>query len=152
MNMAQSTTLNKVTALLKSQKLAVLATLSDDRPYCSLVVFAETEDCKSILFATDRDTAKYWNLLNNHKVSLLIDDRTDSISGDFGKQIAITAIGTAQEITLHERLNAANLLITKHPQITGFLNGSDNTLFRVRISDYIIAGFSNVEKLHMENG
>jgi hypothetical protein len=48
--------------ILDSQKLAVLATQRDGRPYGSLVAFAATDDMKNLLFATTRATRKYANL------------------------------------------------------------------------------------------
>jgi heme iron utilization protein len=136
--------------LFKSQTLAVLATFNESQPYCNLVAFAESNDCKSLIFATNRNTRKYRNLLKNRQVSLLIDDRTNLIGG-FGKNVAITALGLAEEVSPEEKPYFAALLIAKHPEITSFIKGSDNTLFKVRISDYIVAGFDSVEKLHIED-
>jgi nitroimidazol reductase NimA-like FMN-containing flavoprotein (pyridoxamine 5'-phosphate oxidase superfamily) len=142
--------LAKIRNLFKSQTLAVLATFYESQPYCNLVAFAETPDCKSLIFTTNRNTSKYRNLLKNRQVSLLIDDRTN-LSDDFGKKVAITALGLAEEVSPQEKSHFAELLISKHPDIAGFTKGSDNTLFQVRISDYLIAGFDSVEKLHIDD-
>jgi hypothetical protein len=146
----KSDSLVRIRALFKSQTLAVLATIYESNPYCNLVAFAETSDCKSLIFATNRNTSKYRNLLINRQVSLLIDDRTN-LSDDFGKNIAITALGLAEEVSPEEKSFFAELLIFKHPDIADFINGSYNAIFKVRISDYIIAGFDSVEKLHIED-
>jgi heme iron utilization protein len=148
--MVQSDSFERIRDLFKSQKLAVLATIYESQPYCNLVAVAETSDCKSLIFATNRNTNKYRNLLKNRQVSLLIDDRTNLIGG-FGKNVAITALGLAEEVTPEEKPYFAALLIAKHPEITSFIKGSDNTLFKVRISDYIVAGFESAEKLHIED-
>jgi general stress protein 26 len=60
--MIQSDSFNRIRELFKSQKLAVLATNNESHPYCNLVAFAETSDCKSLIFATNRNTSKYRNL------------------------------------------------------------------------------------------
>jgi heme iron utilization protein len=146
--MIQSDSFDRLRDLFKMQKLAVLSTIYESQPYCNLVAFAETSDCKSLIFATNRNTSKYRNLLKNRQVSLLIDDRTD-LSGGFGKNVAITALGLAEEVSLEEKPYFAGLLISKHPDLAGFLKGSDNALFKVSINDYIIAGFDSVEKLHI---
>jgi uncharacterized pyridoxamine 5'-phosphate oxidase family protein len=148
--MTQSNSLKRVRDLFKSQKLAVLATINEIQPYCNLVAFAETMDCKSLIFTTNRNTSKYRNLLNNRQVSLLIDDRSN-LSGGFGKNVAITVLGLAEELTAEEKPYFADLLISKHPDLTSFIKGSDNALFKVRINDYIVAGFESVEKLHIED-
>jgi hypothetical protein len=148
--MIQSDSLIRVKDLFKSQTLAVLATVYENQPYCNLVAFAETPDCKSLIFATNRNTSKYRNLLQNRQVSLLIDDRTN-LNYDFGKKVAVTALGLAEEVSPEDKPYFAELLISKHPDIAGFTKGSDNTLFKVRISDFVVAGFESVEKLHIEN-
>ena len=148
--MIQSDLFDRIRNLFKSQKLAVLATIYESKPSCNLVTFSETSDCKTLIFATNRNTTKYRNLLKNRQVSLLIDDRTN-LSGGFGKNVAITALGLAEEVSPEEKPYFAELLISKHPDITSFIKGSDNTLFKVRISDYIVAGFESAEKLHIED-
>ena len=147
--MIQSEAIQKTLNLFKSQTLAVLATTSESRPYCNLVAFAETNDGKSLVFATNRNTSKYKNLLNNQQVSLLIDDRTN-LNAEFGSQVAITALGWAEEISLDEMPGWVALLIAKQPALNTFIKGADVALFRVRVSDYIIAGFESVERLHLE--
>jgi heme iron utilization protein len=146
--MIQSGSFDKIKNMFKSQRLAVLATIYESKPYCNLVAFAETNDCKSLIFATNRNTSKYRNLLKNRQVSLLIDDRTN-LRGGFGKNVAITALGLAEEVSPEEKPYFAELLISKHPDITSFIKGSDNTIFVVRISEYIVAGFESSEKLHI---
>lgn len=140
----------RIRDLFKSQTLAVLATEYESQPYCNLVAFAETLDCKSLIFATNHNSSKYRNLTKNQRVSLLIDDRTN-LSDDFAKNVAITALGLAEEVAPEEKPYYAGLLISKHPDIAGFLNGSDNALFKVRVNDYVIATFDSVEKLHIED-
>jgi heme iron utilization protein len=147
--MIQSDSFNRIRELFKSQKLAVLATNNEGHPYCNLVAFAETGDCKSLIFATNRNTSKYRNLLKNRQVSLLIDNRSN-LSDGFSKNIALTALGLAEEIAPENNPYFVELLISKHPDIAGFFSGADNTLFKVRISDFIIATFSSVETVHVE--
>jgi len=62
--------------LLKTQRLAVLATHREGQPYGSLVSFASTQDAKHILFATTRATRKYADLRADPRVAIVIDDRT----------------------------------------------------------------------------
>lgn len=147
--MIQSEAIQKTLSLFKSQTLAVLATINESRPYCNLVAFAETNDAKSLVFATHRNTRKYKNLLNNQQVSLLIDDRTN-LNAEIGSKVAITAVGWAEEISADEMPGLIALLIAKQPALSTFIKGADIALFRVRVSDYIIAGFDSVERLHLE--
>jgi len=148
--MIHSDSFDRIRDLFKSQKLAVLATINESKPYCNLVAFVETSDCKSLIFATSRNTSKYRNLLKNRRVSILIDDRPNLSSG-FGNNVAVTASGLADEISPEEKPYFAELLISKHPDLTSFVKEPDNTLFKVRISEYIIAGFESVEILRLED-
>jgi hypothetical protein len=147
--MIQSDSFDRIRDLCKSQKLAVLATSNESHPYCNLVAFAETSDCKSLIFTTNRNTSKYRNLLKNRLVSLLIDDRS-KLSDGFGKNVALTALGLAEEIAPEDKPYFVELLISKHPDIAGFIRGTDNALFKVRISDFIISSFSSVETVHVD--
>ena len=67
--------LDRSTALNKDQLHAVLATVLDGQPYTSMIAYALTPDKKRIVFSTPRKTQKYRNILNNSRVSLLIDTR-----------------------------------------------------------------------------
>jgi hypothetical protein len=58
-------------------------------------------------------------------------------------------LGSAEEIEPKDKPYFVELLISKHPDIAGFINGSDNALFKVRISDFIIASFSSIETVHV---
>ena len=61
--------LEEIRALLKSQRLAVLATSAEGHPYTSLVAFAETEDLRQVLFASHGKTRKVANIQNDPRVT-----------------------------------------------------------------------------------
>jgi uncharacterized pyridoxamine 5'-phosphate oxidase family protein len=136
----------KIKELLRSQKFAVLATHDDGQPYCNLVAFAETVDCKAIIFATNRNTSKYRNLTKDHRVSVLVDNRTNQVS-DLGDAIALDLLGVAAEIGQDTIGYYTDLYTSKHPALTEFVNTAENSLFRVNIQDYIIARFDSVVKV-----
>jgi uncharacterized pyridoxamine 5'-phosphate oxidase family protein len=136
----------KIKELLRSQKFAVLATHDNGQPYCNLVAFAETGDCKSIIFATNRNTSKYRNLTKDHRVSVLVDNRTNQVS-DLGDAVALDLMGIATEISQDTIGYYRDLFMAKHPALTDFVNAAENSLFRVNIHDYIIASFDSVIKV-----
>ena len=144
--MKQSGIEQKIKELLQSQKFAVLATQSDGQPYCNLVAFAETGDCKSIIFATSRNTSKYRNLIRDNRVSVLIDNRTNQVS-DLGDAMALDLMGNASEITQDNIGYYGDLFKGKHPALSDFVNTAENALFKVNICDYIIAHFDSVVKV-----
>ena len=138
-----------IKALFDSQKLAVLATQGEVRPYGSLVAFAATEDMKSILFATTRATRKYANLLKNRGVAMVIDTRTNQ-TADFADAAAVTALGDVEEIADHEEQELANIYLDKHPNLREFVESPTTALLRVNIKTYImVSRFQNVQELHV---
>jgi nitroimidazol reductase NimA-like FMN-containing flavoprotein (pyridoxamine 5'-phosphate oxidase superfamily) len=76
------TVIETVKKLLFGQRLAVLATVCENRPYTSIVGFAAEPDMKTLYFGTPQATLKVRNISNNPAVSLLIDNRQNA-GGDF---------------------------------------------------------------------
>ncbi|MBE3137944.1 MAG: pyridoxamine 5'-phosphate oxidase family protein [Thermoplasmata archaeon] len=83
--------------LFTKQRFAVLATQDGKKPYTSLVAFSTTEDLSYLIFATLRRTRKYTNIMKNKTISMLIDNR-ENLSSDIKQAIAVTIMGTANEI------------------------------------------------------
>lgn len=77
------------------QKLAVLSTIKNGRPYSNLVAFLADSDLDIIYFTTPRFTRKYQNIKETPLVSVFIDNRENS-SEDFQDTVAINAMGRAE--------------------------------------------------------
>ncbi len=136
--------LERIRRLLAGQRFAVLATLSAGNPYCTLVGYAESDDCSEILFATLRDTRKYGNIGRNSNVSILIDDRNND-AGDLKDAEAVTAIGVAVEAP--PELSASHMAryLDKHPYLKEFVSAPDCALIVVKVTKYIlVSNFQNV--------
>jgi nitroimidazol reductase NimA-like FMN-containing flavoprotein (pyridoxamine 5'-phosphate oxidase superfamily) len=133
--------------LLASQRFAVLATESEGQPYSNLVAFAEADNLRSLLFVTGRDTKKYSNTIASKRVAVLVDNRTNQPS-DLDKAVAVTALGTIEEVSTDYRGYLSAIYLSKHPQLEGFLRKPSNALMRVAVTDYIVAGFESVRHLH----
>ena len=73
---------NRLQALFRSQRLAVLSTNEQGQPYGNLVSFVATEDMKNLLFATTRSTRKFANLTTDSRVAMLIDSRTKNATNN----------------------------------------------------------------------
>ena len=135
--------------LLASQRFAVLATQFEGQPYSNLVAFVEADDLRSLLFVTSRNTRKYSNTLASKKVALLIDSRTNQAS-DLNNAIAVTALGTIEEVGTDNKKYLSGIYLSKHPQLKDFLFKPSNALMNVAVTDYIVASFEGVSHLHME--
>jgi len=133
--MIQTNQKNNLQNLLKSQQLAVLATLShDDIPYTNLIAFSQTKKVKELLFGTLRATEKYHNIKKNNKVSMLFDNRKNTPS-DFSQAIIATAIGTVHEV---EKQQYQDIFLAKHPHLDNFIKNKDCALMMIIVDKYII--------------
>ncbi len=135
--------------ILDSQKLAVLATQGNGKPYGSLVAFAATADLKTILFATTRASRKYVNLLTDPGVALVIDTRTNQ-TADFSDAAAITVLGEVEEVSAFVRQESNMIYLNKHPNLEEFIESPTTALLSVRVKTYIMVNrFQNVQELHV---
>jgi nitroimidazol reductase NimA-like FMN-containing flavoprotein (pyridoxamine 5'-phosphate oxidase superfamily) len=140
-----------VQELLRTQRLAVLATLMSDqlgRPYSNLIAFAATADLKEILFATTRATRKFANLTGDPRVSLLMDNRSNQET-DFGEASAVTVLGTAGEVLGPERDSCLHLFLKKHPYLEEFVSAPTCALIRVKVEKFImVTQFQEVREIY----
>jgi uncharacterized pyridoxamine 5'-phosphate oxidase family protein len=131
--------------LVRSQYFAVINTLGEGLPYSNLISFVMTDDLKSLIFITDRNTRKFRNIIGNSNISLLIDNRTNRPS-DISQAIAVTVIGAAHEE--REKTNSLkDIFLAKHPQLRQFVDKPQNAMIVVTVSEYIIAGFDKTQRL-----
>jgi nitroimidazol reductase NimA-like FMN-containing flavoprotein (pyridoxamine 5'-phosphate oxidase superfamily) len=142
------TLLELIKGLLASQHFAVIATQSQGQPYSNLIAFAEADNLRSLLFVTGRDTKKYSNTIANKRVAVLVDSRTNQAS-DLNKAIAITALGTIEEVAMDNKNYFSEIYLSKHPELKDFLHKPSNALMRVDVTDYIVASFESVKHLRI---
>jgi heme iron utilization protein len=132
--------------LCSEQQLAVLATSNPDGPYTSLVVVAISQEDRKLYFATSRNTRKWLNLINNPKVSLLIDNRNNQVT-DFSQAVAVTFQGETEELSEADRESGKQLYLARHPQMAEFIASPDTALFCVRITTiYLSARFQKINE------
>ena len=137
--------------LFSSQRLAVLATQGIDEPYVNLVAFATTHDLKYLVFATNRHTRKFTNLTERPDAAFLIDNRTNKVT-DFTESMAVTAMGSVQEVNASERDHLMKLYLTKHPTLREFVTSADCALLKTIIrAYYVVTNFQNVMELDVES-
>jgi len=135
-----------VKRVFASQRFAVLATQFEGQPYSNLVAFAEADDLGSLLFVTSRNTRKYSNTVANKKVALLIDSRVNRES-DLNNAIAITALGTIEEVATDNKGYLSGIYLAKHPKLEDFLSKPSNAFMKVAVTEYIVASFEGVRHL-----
>jgi len=108
------------------------------------VAYAISEDLREIIFATLRDTRKYRNIKKTPSVSLLIDSRTNQ-ANDFKDVEALTAVGSAEEISDELKSGYLRGYLEKHPSLDGFAKAPDCALMKIQVAQYILVQhFQNV--------
>ena len=139
-----------VKTLLASQRFAVLSTQEKDHPYMNLVAFAETDDLRTILFATTRATRKYGNITAKSGVALLVDNRSNEVA-DIREALAVTVIGTACEVSESLRESFDGIYLEKHPHMEEFLFSPSTALIKIDVESYIVVSrFQNVTILNLK--
>ena len=131
--------------VIGTQYFAVLNTLGEGLPYSNLVSFAISDDLRTMVLITARNTRKFRNIQENNNISLLIDNRTNQPS-DISQAIAITVIGTAYE-ERDKKNSLKDVFLSRHPQLRQFVDNPDNAMILVAVSVYIIAGFDKTQRL-----
>jgi len=125
--------LGRLSLLNRKQPHAVLATVSGNEPYTSLIAYAVTPDIKGLLFATPRGTRKFSNLMKNRRVCLLIDSRSGT-AGNYMKTESVTVIGKAGIVRKGRvREELARIFLKKHPLLTEFVRAPSTSLILVKI-------------------
>jgi nitroimidazol reductase NimA-like FMN-containing flavoprotein (pyridoxamine 5'-phosphate oxidase superfamily) len=126
-----------IAALLSEQKLAVIATMSADHPYCNLVAYTPSNDLRTILFVTPRRSTKFENLSRNPCVSLLVDNRSQAGS-DAQTGMAVTGIGTVVAIRDQDAEAFRQEHARRHAALAEFILSPDCAPVHIRVSRYIL--------------
>lgn len=141
----------KILQLLKDQKLAVLSTQRNGQPYSSLMAYAFTSDLKNILVATGKSTRKHQNIIQESRVSLLIDNRANS-ENDFHAAMALTVLGKAKIIEDTEREDYLELYRERHPYLEKFLDSPSTAFFRIMTYHYLlVTHFQSVMEYNIQD-
>ncbi|MFP4391874.1 MAG: pyridoxamine 5'-phosphate oxidase family protein [Desulfohalobiaceae bacterium] len=138
----------QIAELLQVQRFMVLCTQSDKGPYCSLVAFAPSQDLRRIYFCTRRQTRKFQNLLQEPKVSFLVDDRQNR-EQDLEQARALTGTGTGAETAGSDPEPEA--FVARHPELIGFLQAQESALVEVKVQSYfLVQRFEELQRLDLD--
>ena len=137
----------RLSVLDRAERHAVLATDSNGQPYTSLITYALLPGLKGVVFATPRITFKYKNILENRRVALLIDNRSNREEG-LMKAEAITIVGTARPIRRGKKWEElAKILIRKHPNLSKFVRSPSTVLVLIEaIRCFHVSRFQTVSQ------
>jgi len=140
----KNTLINNIKKILETQQFGVLATQGSEYPYCSLIGFASTIDCKEIVFATIRNTRKFQNISHHPMISLLIDTQSNR-ANDIKDAYALTALGEATEVSKEGNSNYMQSFLSKLPYLEEFVTSPNCALLAIKVNRYIlVSNFQNV--------
>jgi len=131
--------LDKMKELIRQKSICVLSTVSENRPHCSLMVYATDPECREFYMVTSRETQKFRNLIENPHVSLLIDSREKLGGTDAGRAHALTVSGRVEEIRDDKkRKDTTRLLLERHPHLGEFFQKDDTALLCVKAESFLL--------------
>ncbi len=140
--------LKNIRELLASQSLGVLSTHRGGAPYASLVAVVASLDLRELYFVTTRGTRKFANLSADRRAAMLIDSRTNR-TADFTEAIAVTALGTTEELRGEERGRALAIYLARHPHLGEFAASPSSALVRLQVTSYyLVQRFQDVTEYH----
>ena len=142
----------KIRHLLERQKLAALSTQRNGQPYTSLMAFAHTADLKEFVVATGKTTRKHQNILQECRVSLLVDNRSNR-EDDFHSAMALTVLGEAVLVEARERSIYQQLYLERHPYLEHFLDSPTTAFIKILVCHYLLVSrFQNVMEYRVRDG
>jgi general stress protein 26 len=125
--------------LAKEKDICVLATVSGDKPHCSLMAYTTDEDGSEIYMATHKSTQKFKNLMKNSSVSLLIDTREEHKGSKRHEAKAMTVSGVFERLEDNQKNAWARArLLGRHPHLKEFLDHPDAEVIGIKIRSFLL--------------
>jgi len=121
--------------MLQASRFAVLATEGNGQPHASLIAITPTDDYRSMIFATYRNTRKYLNLAHNSQVAVLIEGENINRSA-LQEGFVLTAFGHAHEISPAGHDVTLRAHLDRHPDLELFMQSKECALIRVTVEAY----------------
>jgi nitroimidazol reductase NimA-like FMN-containing flavoprotein (pyridoxamine 5'-phosphate oxidase superfamily) len=128
--------LEKMKEFVRKKNICVLATVSDHKPYCSLMAYITDTACKEIYMVTHKNTTKFNNLRNNPSVSLLIDSRETQPRSNAQ---ALTIDGVFTPLTdENKKQNIRDRILESFPHMKDFIHHPESELIRIKINSFLL--------------
>jgi nitroimidazol reductase NimA-like FMN-containing flavoprotein (pyridoxamine 5'-phosphate oxidase superfamily) len=127
--------IEEIKEIAKGNDLCMLATVSGEKPHCSLMAYCADEEGRTLYLASHTEAKKYANVMENPLVSLLIDTREQ---GKWRPAIqALTVSGEFQAITDPAEQERARIrFVHKHPHLREFVDEPGVEIFAIKITAF----------------
>ena len=130
---------NESISLLKEKDMCVLATVSDNRPHCSLMAYMTNEAGTEIYMVTYRNSRKFRNLVQNPAVSFLVDTREENPGDDRRKTKALTVTGTVEIVKDPKKAETIRTrLLRRHPHLASIVQGNESEVISVKVRSFLL--------------
>jgi nitroimidazol reductase NimA-like FMN-containing flavoprotein (pyridoxamine 5'-phosphate oxidase superfamily) len=131
--------------LLNTIGFAVLATENAGQPHTSLIAITPVDEGQRLVFATYRNTRKFTNLMQNQRVSVLIDGSSSASPGGTSTRFVLSAVGRVQEINVTTQPHLLGAHLQRHPDLATFTQTPDCVLLEVVVEAYqVVHGIDDV--------
>jgi nitroimidazol reductase NimA-like FMN-containing flavoprotein (pyridoxamine 5'-phosphate oxidase superfamily) len=128
--------LEKMKDFVRKKNICVLATVSDHKPYCSLMAYIPDVTCEEIYMVTHKNTTKFNNLQKNPLVSLLIDSReTQPRSNAQALTISGVFIPLIDE---NKKQKIRDRMLESFPHMKDFIHHPESELIRIKINSFLL--------------
>ncbi len=136
---------DRIQKWLNSTGFAVLATESAGQPHTSLIAITPVDEGQRLVFATYRNTRKFTNLMQNQRVSVLMDGSQRDSQDGTATSFVLSAVGRVQEINATSRPGLLGAHLEKHPDLATFTQAPDCVLLEVVVEAYqVVHGIDDV--------
>ncbi len=130
--------INECVDFLRRNSMLVLATLSPEGPYTSLMGYCCSADGREVYMLSRRESNKWSNLKQTPQVSLLVDDRDGKLEHDRGSIKALTVAGSFVEVSdPEEEKKIMELIAGENPAIAPVFSGPECSIIRVKVSSFL---------------
>jgi len=135
--------------LLTLRRSGVLATARDNQPLCSQMAFAVSDDLRTLLVLTPRQSAKFENMSANPKVSFLVTTAENTPADPATAQV-LSIQGEAHEVCAEHKTALLNIFCAKHPELTSFAEADSSALVEIRANSMnLISQFQNITHIQL---
>jgi nitroimidazol reductase NimA-like FMN-containing flavoprotein (pyridoxamine 5'-phosphate oxidase superfamily) len=125
--------------MVKKKDMAVLATVWEGKPHCSLMAYLCNDPCTEIYMVTYRHTQKYKNLAKNPLVSVLIDTRDEDMVSHRKQVKALTISGQYQPILDREKkATIRQQMLERHPHLHDIIEHKDGEIIVIHIASFLL--------------
>jgi len=123
-------------AIVRQQRICVLATVFGSKPYCSLMAYVTDDHSENIYMVSLKNTQKYDNLLKNPSVSIMIDTRDKQPRT---QTQALTVEGSFCKIANENKIKEIRLkLIEAHPHLQEFMDHPDAEILCIKVHSFLL--------------